>query len=628
MKKTLALLLASLAVAGFATAASAEAEVWQENVDYIVHGEMNHPNYPGSVATGLPEVTTGQLLKGTVISSLKAFEGTEELPLSICDADATTSYSVLDGEWIGIIFDQPYQLTEVRAVPNPNLTSEELGGFRLQGSNDGKSWVNVVNFGQVAHGNDYHIFTPQPVTDQRYIDAGYSTRTDESIHWVDNGGSYQYYRMLDNVIADVEFYGNPAPATELSRDIVSIRDISTYNYFDNNYFIRTGDEIKNSVDGSLVGTIIAGSSVFNKALYDKAFDGNTRTHYDTIAEGPRCWVGMMFDEPHALTEVRILPKRGGYTNVQYGRFQGSFDGHNWIDIIEYGPEDIPTKQDWIIKTVSMDKGYTHYRYTTDEQMQASLAELLLFGAPAEAADPFTVEPLIATRYTYSGEIFLFDGKNTVSGNEISGTPACGRFFDGWIDYGRGIEKAFDGDTSTYYGTISGYNGSQFWVGLKADEATALSTARFFSPRCETFKTLYFQGSVDGHTWVDLAEVKPSSDAVDADGWITKTITDTTVYSYFRLMNDSYDHPYSSIEVNEMKLYAAAAQAPETTAPETAAPETTAPEIVVPETTAPEGEAPSAGTDTPVAPQTFDMGVIAAAAAVLSAAGYAIARKRK
>jgi hypothetical protein len=57
--------------------------------------------------------------------------------------------------------------------------------------------------------------------------------------------------------------------------------------------------------------------------------------------------------------------------------------------------------------------------------------------------------------------------------------------------------------------------------------------------------------------------------------------------------------------------------------ETAAPETAAPEVVAPET-----EAPTTGTDTPVAPQTFDAGVIAAVAAVVSAAGYAVARKRK
>ncbi len=629
MKKILALLLASLAAAGLATAAiadtTAEAASWEANVDYLVHGEMNHPNSPGSLATGLPEVTTGQLLRGTVISSLKAFEGTEELPLSICDGDATTSYNVMDGEWIGILLDQAYELTEVRAVPNPNLTSEELGQFLVQGSNDGEHWTTILQMGQVAHGNDYHIYTPQTVTDQRYIDAGYKKMTDESIHWFADGGSYQYYRMTNNVIADVEFYGNPAPATELNRDIVSMKEYATPYYYPNNVFIRTGDEIKNSVDGSLVGTIIAGEGVWNKALYEKAFDGSSRTHYDPVAEGPRCWVGMMFDEPHALTEVRILPKRGGYANIANGHFQGSLDGHNWVDLIVYGEEDVPTKQDWIIKSVTDTKGYTHFRYVCEANTQSALAELLIFGAPAEAAEPFTVDPLIATRYTFSGELYFSETKNTVTGNELSGTPFCGKYYNGWIDYGRAIEKAFDGDLETYYGTL--VNGSNYWVGLKTDEAVALGTVRFENPRCDAFKNLYFQGSVDGHNWIDLATVSPATDARDADGWITKTISDTNAYSYFRLMNDKHDYPYCAFEVDEIKLYAADVTS-ETPAPETAAPETTAPETAAPETTAPEATVPSAGTDTPVAPQTFDMGVIAAACAVLSAAGYAIAKKRK
>ena len=66
----------------------------------------------------------------------------------------------------------------------------------------------------------------------------------------------------------------------------------------------------------------------------------------------------------------------------------------------------------------------------------------------------------------------------------------------------------------------------------------------------------------------------------------------------------------------------------TATPEATAPVTAAPETAAPETAAPETETPTTGTDTPVAPQTFDAGVIAAVAAVVSAAGYAVARKRK
>ncbi|MBQ7931295.1 MAG: hypothetical protein IJ334_09820, partial [Clostridia bacterium] len=66
------------------------------------------------------------------------------------------------------------------------------------------------------------------------------------------------------------------------------------------------------------------------------------------------------------------------------------------------------------------------------------------------------------------------------------------------------------------------------------------------------------------------------------------------------------------------------EAPETEAEvvETEAPETEA-EVV--ETAAPETEAEVV--ETPAAPQTFDFGVIAVIAAVVSAAGFAVSKKR-
>ena len=67
------------------------------------------------------------------------------------------------------------------------------------------------------------------------------------------------------------------------------------------------------------------------------------------------------------------------------------------------------------------------------------------------------------------------------------------------------------------------------------------------------------------------------------------------------------------------------EAPETEAPaaETEAPVETEAEVV--ETAAPETEAEVV--EAPDAPQTFDFGVIAAVAAIVSAAGYAISKKR-
>lgn len=82
------------------------------------------------------------------------------------------------------------------------------------------------------------------------------------------------------------------------------------------------------------------------------------------------------------------------------------------------------------------------------------------------------------------------------------------------------------------------------------------------------------------------------------------------------------------QMSELVLTGTAGEAAPATA-ETEAPveETMAPETEAAETTATE-ETVEALAETTEAPQTFDMGVIAAAAAVVSAAGYAVSKKRR
>ncbi len=603
MKKLFSLLLAGLMLAGTSLTASA----WEENSDYVKLGEITAAAYPASTSTGLPEVTTGQLLKGTIFTSQNAqgiqCDGANSADLMF-DGKQDTHYMGLDLGWAGLILDQAYELTEVRAAPNPNLEAGDFFNFWLQGSNDGVNWADIIIMRQDAHGNDYHIFTPQTVTDQRYIDAGYSARMDESIHWVSAGGSYSMYRVVDNRVGELELYGNPAPATELTAEIAATKNIATPYYYGRNILVRS-NATATSVDGSLTGTIIGGGGIWNKAAYEKAFDNNGRTHFDPSLEGPECWVGMMFDEPHALTEVRILPKRGCYTDIQYGLVQGSLDGVNWRTLVEYSIDDVPSKQDWVSKPVTDTNGYTYFRYVSSGPLQSSCADLALYGAPAAAAEPFTVDPVIATHNKYEGPLYYAAAKNTVVDTEISGTPVCGETFDGWTGRDAGVESAFDGNLDTHYGTIPRYNGIQFWVGLKADAATAVSSVKINRGTDDITEDLYFQGSVDGINWVDLAVFAGNAETKDAEGWFTKTISDTNAYEYFRIINTTLDHPCAELGIYEMKIYAA---------------ET----VEIPaETTA-----PTEGTDTPVAPQTFDMGVIAAVAAIVSAAGYAITKKRK
>ena len=129
-------------------------------------------------------------------------------------------------------------------------------------------------------------------------------------------------------------------------------------------------------------------------------------------------------------------------------------------------------------------------------------------------------------------------KNVVTGTEISGTPICGQYYYGWTDRKQGMEAAFDGDIKTEYCTISSWLGPQYWAGLKPDAPTVCKTVRIYRDKIED--TYYFQGSVDGVTWVDLTTFNTKVDTKDAEGWLTKTVDDATEYSYFRLFNSNID----------------------------------------------------------------------------------------
>ncbi len=133
-------------------------------------------------------------------------------------------------------------------------------------------------------------------------------------------------------------------------------------------------------------------------------------------------------------------------------------------------------------------------------------------------------------------------------------------------------------------------------------------------------------TVDENGDVALADLEAYLTA-NAGENVTFTIEYTYVYSTKNDTAAIYATKVTKEVAEAPATEAPATEAPATEAPATEAPATEAPATEAPATEAPETAAP-AETTTPVAPQTFDFGVIAAAAAVVSAAGYAIARKRK
>ena len=224
-------------------------------------------------------------------------------------------------------------------------------------------------------------------------------------------------------------------------------------------------------------------------------------------------------------------------------------------------------------------------------------------------------------------------KGTVIGNET-----------GWGgNAATGAAAAFDGDINTFFDPLDVGDG---FCGMDAGKPYILTKVAIH-PRDAQLARFYgatIQGSNDGEEWTDIwmsldEATEWTWHEVEADEFDESGVA----YRYYRYYNmlshgdvaevEFYGYPEDGV-VEEAPAETEA-PAEETTAPETEA-ETEAPaaeETTAPETEA-ETEAPEETVETPAettkeeAPQTFDAGIVAAAAAAVSAIGYALSKKRK
>ncbi len=577
MKKLFSAILASLLVISAVSAVAA----FEKNTDYVVVEEVVGTGnyhafgaaYPASSKVeGWPECTTGQLLTGTVIAGGTAEQhSTAGHDASLAfDGDVNTyfeTFEMSNRSYLGLVLDQAYELTEVRIRPSADLTKDRLHGLVVQGSNDGETWVSILRFRQDGLGNAFHFFTPQPITDQRYIDAGYGKSTDVSMFWMAKGGSYSMYRVLNPgqglqiAFAEIEFYGVAKEATELTPETLAAKIPSLY-YYPGNIYVSTAEAV--SVEGSLTGTIIGAGGVWNRGFYEYAFDNNNRKAYDSEYIGPDCWVGMMFDEPHALTSVKVQPKRGGYGNLEGAHIQGSLDGINWRTLAQFTIEDVPTAQDFVTKEITDTNGYTYFRFvssgdnlTADSKGESEVAEILFYGAPAAAAEPFTVDPTpIATLDKYEGQIYELGIQNTAPEGAVVGDAirAGGRFLNRvsctW-------EYAFDGDPATSYAKAENNTyGTECWVGFKTDDYISVDKVSYTPPQngLESVAGIHIQGSLDGVNWTTLAEYG-FEDVPAEQIAVEKAVEDAAVYRYFRVISNQV----RGLNVAEFAVYGEAVE---------------------------------------------------------------------
>ena len=239
------------------------------------------------------------------------------------------------------------------------------------------------------------------------------------------------------------------------------------------------------------------------------------------------------------------------------------------------------------------------------------------------------------KYPSSG-VSVPDGSVAINGTVIGNETGWGG------NAATGAAAAFDGDINTFFDPLGTGDG---FCGMDAGKPYVLTKVAIH-PRDAQLARFYgatIQGSNDGEEWTDIwmsldEATEWTWQEVEADEFDESGVA----YRYYR-----YYNMLSHGDVAEVEFYgypedgvvdAAPAEteaAPAETEAETEAPaaeETTAPA----ETEAPaeETEAPEETVETPAettkeeAPQTFDAGIVAAAAAAVSAIGYALSKKRK
>ena len=431
MKKALSIILSALMAAGFATASMAAPLV--EGTDYISFdpaseeycAEAFGDSYPGSLDWDWVEVTSGQLLKGTVIQHIDAnglhtwnsdgtINGVQNASYAF-DGDSST---YVDGKtwqtWWGLDLGEAYELTEVRVMPRESWL-KRTNDCVVEGSNDLETWVTIIALTDVAEapaGYDYNCFTPETNADYTayYTDYGIE-QPDMSEYWVGEG-SYRYYRWRcisdtnggRGDVGEIEFYGNPAPAnTVLNSYEKKFTDLHNWIEKDPMYVSET----KNVADGdALVGTIIGGGGAYSdSASYECAWDGDVTTFYDPSTAAPKCFTGIKVDEAVSLAEVHLLPRIGQNARSKNMYVQGSNDGIVWEDICMFEEADCLPQSDeiddaeeqaWIVKASTNANAYTMFRYVSDGTSHGDVAELKFIpGTPAvvETEAPETEAPV-------------------------------------------------------------------------------------------------------------------------------------------------------------------------------------------------------------------------------------------
>ena len=390
----------------------------------------------------------------------------------------------------------------------------------------------------------------------------------------DMTGGYKYFAFQNMStksgtfqLGDVVLVGAPAEAAVVEAPV-------TYTY------------PASGADGNLInGTVIGNATGWGdnaEAGAAAAFDGNPATFFDPLGVGDG-FCGMDAGESYILDKVVILSRDGWNDRFVGAMIQGSNDGENWTTL--WTSDTTGTNPDYFTVTeFENNTGYSQFRYF-NETNHGDVAEVEFYGhagseAPAE-------EPAAESK-GFADVNAAADGKAVITGYEfVSGSNGFG---------GEGPENLFDGDTNTKFCTnefpaeaVVKLDGTYDITGFTMATANDNADYNGRSPSAWTISV-----SADGENWTELAK---GDDTFFEETNFTYYVGEGTASGVSYVKFNAEGAPSGCFQVSEVTLFGdAAADVSE--------------ELNTKEE----------------APQTFDFGVVAAVAAVVSLAGFAIAKK--
>ncbi len=386
---------------------------------------------------------------------------------------------------------------------------------------------------------------------------------DYSDNYIDNQGKEFY---IDNIefVGDYKVLSNPGtPAAESAPEV-------TYP--------------ASGADGSIInGTVIGNATGWGdnaEAGAAAAFDGNPATFFDPLGVGDG-FCGIDAGESYILDKVVILSRADWNARFPGAMIQGSNDGETWTTLWTSDAEG--TNPDYYTVTdFENNTGYSQFRYF-NETNHGDVAEVEFYGKPGTAAP--------APGFGTADEAVASIGKTAISGYTFTeGSNG---------NNNEGPENIWDGDTATKFCTgefpISSVAELDDWYKIDGIVMATANDNAEYNGRLPSAWTV--SGSPDGENWTVIASGDESFfEESNFRYFAGDASSDAIKFVKF----DADGASSGCFQISELVL----------TGSKTAAPAA--------------DEALDAKEE---APNTFDFGVIAAIAAVVSLGGFAVSKKR-